>query len=120
MLPGPMPIQLVRRDATIPLFGRPIRDIPITLPRRLYDAVRKTLQEQVTFLNNNFIIGPAIIPDSTQDNLRQLVQTWINTYGFVFLKPILQRDDILWANLDQLETGTDFEREIVECLRRLA
>jgi hypothetical protein len=120
MLPGPMPIQLIRKDANIPTFGRPIRDIPFTLSRRLYDAVRKTLEEQVTFLNNNFIIGPAITPNSTQDNVRQLVQTWFDSYGFDFLKPVLQEDRTLSANLDQLEPATDFERAIVECLRRVA
>jgi hypothetical protein len=91
--------------------------IPFHLKRRLYDAVWKALVKQETFLNNVFILGPAIAPNSTDDQLRRLLHLWIERYGFDFLKPALQGTEPLSTALDQLQPNTDFERQIVECLR---
>jgi hypothetical protein len=121
MLPGPMPINLVRKDAQQSHAGwsitLPLWPIPVTLPRRLYDAVLKTLTQHAAFLNNTFIIGPAIAPNSTEADLRQLMQTWIDHYGFDSLKPALDGNGALSTELDQLTPSTDFERQIVDCLR---
>ena len=125
MLPGPMPVYLTRKDAPpnpSSVLGIPLPEtrwpIPFHLRRRLYDAVRETLGKQETFLNNVFIMGPAIEPNSTDDQLRRLIHMWIDRYGFDFLKSFLQGNGSLSAKLDQLEPATDFERQIVDCLRR--
>jgi hypothetical protein len=121
MLPGPMPINLVRKDVQQSHAGWSITlppwPISVTLPRRLYDAALKTLTQHATFLNNTFIIGPAIAPNSTEADLRQLIQTWIDHYGFDFLKPALHENGALSTELDQLKSSTDFERQIIDCLR---
>jgi hypothetical protein len=105
MLPGPVPIYLVRKDAEqrrSDPFGGSQWDIPMTLPRRLYDAVRNTLQQQTAFLSNSFVIGPATAPNLTEYEFRQLVQVWIDSYGFDFLAPAVSGDGPLLAKLDQL------------------
>jgi hypothetical protein len=128
LLPGPIPTYLVRKDAKQAVPGQwgrhrvcsvthPPWPIPFTLPRRLYHAVLETLDEQTDFLNNALIIGPAIKPNSTEENLRQLAQEWIDRYGFDFLKPALDGKAGLSTELEQLRPNTDFERQIVDCLR---
>ena len=121
MLPGPMPINLVRKDAQQSHAGWSITSppwpIPVTLPRRLFDAVLKTLTQHAAFLNSTFIIGPAIAPNSTEADLRRVAQVWIDHYGFDFLKPALSGNGKLPTELDRLTPSTDFERQIVDCLR---
>jgi hypothetical protein len=128
LLPGPIPTYLVRKDAKQAVPGQwgrgavcsvshPPWPIPFTLPRRLYHAVLETLDEQTDFLNNALIIGPAIKPNSTEENLRQLAQEWIDRYGFDFLKPALDGKAGLSTELEHLRPNTDFERQIVDCLR---
>src|SRR5262249_31982164 len=127
MLPGPMPIYLSRKDAPptlasilgMPSCGsadEPPWRIPVTLPRRGYQAIREALKQRTAFLNNHFIIGPVIAPEATESDLCRIVQSWIDTYGFDFLKPALQ-GGALSTDLDQIKPNTEFERQIVTCLR---
>ena len=117
MLPGPIPIDLVSHDAEEKVRSGDSRwDIPVTLPSRVYDAVQETLREQTAFLNNTFILGPAIAPNSNEDQLRQLIHLWIDRYGFDFLRPLLV-DDPLSSALARLTPRNAFEARIVDCLR---
>jgi hypothetical protein len=119
MLPGPMPIQLLKKDAKTepPTFGAGLPDIPMTLPRRLYDAALETLKRQTHFLNNVFAIGPVIRPTATDNDVRQLIHSWIDDYGFDFLAPLVSGGGPLVAKLAQLRPSTDFESQIAYCLR---
>lgn len=53
-------------------------------------------------VNNKFIIGPAIAPNSTKDDLRQLAQMWSDDDGVDFLKPALDGNGALSTELDHL------------------
>jgi hypothetical protein len=117
-LPGPVPLYVSTKDA---LKGGVSRDgvlsIPVTLPRRVYDAVGKALVGQMTFLNNRFVIGPAIPRGSKESALRLLTRMWVDKYGFGFLEPILDNATALSVGVDQLRPNSMLEEQIVDCLR---
>src|SRR6267142_3948679 len=124
MLPGPMPIYVSKKDTRPSLASilgilmcsgaEPPWPIPVTLPRRMYRAIREALKKQTPFLTEMFIIGPVIAPNITERDLRRLARTWMD-YGFDFLTPVADGTGRLSNELDQLRPGTEFERQIVEC-----
>ncbi len=72
---------------------------------------------QATSIFNNslgkFVIGPAIKPDITADEMKALITKWVDDYGFDFLKPLLSG-----KTLADIETPADaFEQQILACLR---
>ncbi len=60
-----------------------------------------------------YTIGPALAPDLSPEGLRELLDRWVNDYGFVFLDPLLQGTQ----TLDEIQTNDPFEQEILQCLR---
>jgi hypothetical protein len=64
-----------------------------------------------------FVIGPAITPGSTEDDLRELVERWASEYGFSFLHPFTAESADFRSTLDELKPATDLDKQIVECLR---
>ncbi len=105
--PGLMPIYFVSRAAeqnvAIPYTGRDAKAI---------------LDVSNIFVNSKvqYVIGPAIKPDVTKAELLELVQRWVDVYGFDFLKPIVDA-----GSLDGLAALTvpddDLSRDIVACLK---
>ncbi len=60
-----------------------------------------------------FVIGPAIRPNITADEMKALIARWVDDYGYTFLKPLTEG-----KTLADIETPTDaFEQQILACLR---
>ncbi len=60
-----------------------------------------------------FVIGPAIKPNITADEMKALIARWVDDYGFTFLKPLLNG-----KTLADIQTPADaFEQQILACLR---
>jgi hypothetical protein len=112
-LPGPVPFSISRKS-------KPPRvlEIPTTLPRKYFRAVGDVLGEQMDYLNDWFIIGPAIPRRLGEKGLRKLARRWVNRYGFDFLTPVLNKAIPLSVSIDQLSPTRPFEQEIVDCMKR--
>ncbi len=81
-------------------------------------AVQITMLENIGFETNSlrhYVIGPAIAPDATRDDLLDLVRVWVNSYGFGFLSPLLDAGS-LEDGLNAVKPVTALDREIVACL----
>jgi hypothetical protein len=113
ILPGPVPLFVSRADEKPGLLS-----IPVTLPRSIHRAVGEALLGQGPFLNNWFVIGPAI-PRGTQETyLRWRMRMWVDRYGFHFMEQLLDKTAPLSIGLEQLRPNTQLEQQIVDCLRR--
>lgn len=112
-LPGPVPFFVSRTDEKASL-----RIVPPTLPRNVHRAVGEALGGQSAFLNNWFVIGPAIPRGTDETYLRWRMRRWVERYGFTFLKPLLEKTTRLSVGLERLMPNTQLEQQIVECIRR--
>lgn len=80
--------------------------------------VGEVLVEQAAFLNNCFVMGPAIPANSGHDDLRNLVRIWVDRYGFHFLEVLSDPTTPLSVALGRLRPTTSVEEQIVDSLRR--
>jgi hypothetical protein len=112
-LPGPVPFFLSKKVPSPTAWA-----IPMTLPRKYFEAVGEALGKQMAFLNNQFILGPSIPRGSGEESLRKLARRWVDWYGFDFLTPVLNRAMRISVSIDRLFPKTAFEQQIVDCMRR--
>ncbi len=86
----------------IPAFAETENNVRIATAASIFNnSVRK------------FVIGPALAPDLSEEGLKELVQRWVEDYGFGFLGPYLSGT----TSLDEIKTDDAFEQEILSCLR---
>ncbi len=59
-----------------------------------------------------FAIGPVFPQGATRGDVLAIIKGWVEGYGFSFLAPLLDE-----GTLEHVITNTDFEREILSCLK---
>jgi hypothetical protein len=62
-----------------------------------------------------FVIGPVFKVGATRDDILAEVKVWVEGYKYEFLRPLLADG----GSLSDIQAGTDFEREILDCLREV-
>lgn len=114
--PGPMPIHiqgdiLHLKDA---LQGK---QTPPGVPMTGKTATNEAIHREAMIVNNSvkrYVIGPAIPPEATKEEILQLVRKWHDEYGFSFLAPILEEGR---AAISRIQPASQLERDILESLR---
>lgn len=101
--PGPFPLYLMNDSwkEPVPMGADTHENVAIAKAGNIFNnSVRQ------------IVIGPAIPPDATKDQIHDLIGQWIADYDMRFLSPLQDG-----ASLDSLEPTTELEKQVIESLR---
>jgi hypothetical protein len=107
--PGPVDVMIQ---------GKESRDSFNMAGNTSWDNVR--IAKQMSIRNNSLrttVIGPAIPPGATHEQLQLLIRQWVAFSNLGFLQPMTQEGADLEKILPTLHPKTDLEKQIVQCIK---